>query len=238
MLWQSWQQELKACSSVIQKETESQKHDTSPGDLKDVLKSALDFPRDQTLQSNWLLIYISKIKLKPKSNRLCSYLTICKKKKATYLWKNWSAEDKAKWQCVLAASLFRTMKAGLAYCSLLVLLLITDVCGQRKPRPKPVRPSTTRKPPAPKKPSPPAPKSEPEPQEPTDFPPPILGPPSEFPDCPRECFLPTILPKCLVLWKPQPQEGPGHPVPHPLPVPTEQLHWPSYCRPLQKLHWA
>lgn len=89
------------------------------------------------------------------------------------------------------------MKAGLAYCSLLVLLLITDVCGQRRPRPKPVRPSTTKKPPAPKKPSSPAPKSAPEPQEPTDFPPPILGPPSEFPDCPRECFCPPSYPNAL-----------------------------------------
>ncbi|KAL1265684.1 hypothetical protein QQF64_003711 [Cirrhinus molitorella] len=89
----------------------------------------------------------------------------------------------------------RTMKAGLAYCSLLVLLLITDVCGQRRPKPKPARP--TRKPPAPKKPSPPTPKSEPEPQEPTDFPPPILGPPSEFPDCPRECFCPPSYPNAL-----------------------------------------
>uniref|UniRef100_A0A671LPF4 Proline/arginine-rich end leucine-rich repeat protein n=1 Tax=Sinocyclocheilus anshuiensis TaxID=1608454 RepID=A0A671LPF4_9TELE len=52
-------------------------------------------------------------------------------------------------------------------------------------------------PPAPKKPSPPAPKSEPEPQEPTDFPPPILGPPSEFPDCPRECFCPPSYPNAL-----------------------------------------
>lgn len=91
----------------------------------------------------------------------------------------------------------RTMKAGLAYCSLLVLLLITDVCGQRRPKPKPVRPSTTRKPPAPKKPSSPATKSEPEPQEPTDFPPPILGPPSEFSDCPRECFCPPSYPNAL-----------------------------------------
>lgn len=89
----------------------------------------------------------------------------------------------------------RTMKAGLAYCSLLVLLLITDVCGQRRPKPKPVRPSTTRKPPAPKKPSSPATKSEP--QEPTDFPPPILGPPSEFSDCPRECFCPPSYPNAL-----------------------------------------
>ncbi|KAA0707761.1 Keratocan [Triplophysa tibetana] len=87
------------------------------------------------------------------------------------------------------------MKAGLAYCSLLILLMITDVWGQRRPKPKPVRPPTTKKPPAPKKPSSPDPK--PEPQEPTDFPPPILGPPSEFPDCPRECFCPPSYPNAL-----------------------------------------
>ncbi|XP_026868723.2 prolargin [Electrophorus electricus] len=82
------------------------------------------------------------------------------------------------------------MKAGLGFCSLLVLLLATDVWGQRRrPRPKP---PTTRKPvpPAPRKPSPAPPKTDLEPREPTDFPPPILGPPSSFPDCPRECFCP------------------------------------------------
>ncbi|KAL7843522.1 hypothetical protein AOLI_G00250340 [Acnodon oligacanthus] len=84
------------------------------------------------------------------------------------------------------------MKAVLGFCSLLVLLLTTDVSGQRaRPRPKP---PTTRKPPAPKK---PAPKTELEPQEPTDFPPPILGPPSSFADCPRECFCPPSYPNAL-----------------------------------------
>ncbi len=77
-----------------------------------------------------------------------------------------------------------------------------------KTKTKPVRPSTTRKPPAPKKPSPPAPKSEPEPQEPTDFPPSDpRAPPSEFPDCPRECFCPPSYPNALYCEKPQPQEG-------------------------------
>ncbi|XP_065097506.1 prolargin [Paramisgurnus dabryanus] len=90
------------------------------------------------------------------------------------------------------------MRAGLAYCSLLILLMITDVWGQRKPKPKPARPPTTKKPPVPKKPpSSPGPRLEPEPQEPTDFPPPILGPPSEFPDCPRECFCPSSYPNAL-----------------------------------------
>ncbi|XP_051532508.1 prolargin-like isoform X2 [Myxocyprinus asiaticus] len=88
-----------------------------------------------------------------------------------------------------------TMKAGLAYCSLLFLLLIVDVSGQRKP--KPVRPPSTKKPSAPKKPSSPDPKPELEPQEPTDFPPLILGPPSVFSDCPRECFCPPSYPNAL-----------------------------------------
>ncbi|KAL7837275.1 hypothetical protein SRHO_G00269860 [Serrasalmus rhombeus] len=84
------------------------------------------------------------------------------------------------------------MKAVLGFCSLLVLLLTTDVSGQRvRQRPKP---PTTRKPPAPKK---LAPKTELEPQEPTDFPPPILGPPSSFADCPRECFCPPSYPNAL-----------------------------------------
>uniref|UniRef100_A0A668AF49 Proline and arginine rich end leucine rich repeat protein n=1 Tax=Myripristis murdjan TaxID=586833 RepID=A0A668AF49_9TELE len=33
--------------------------------------------------------------------------------------------------------------------------------------------------------------------EPTDFPPPILGPPSVFPDCPRECFCSPSYPNAL-----------------------------------------
>ncbi|KAL6464496.1 hypothetical protein MHYP_G00268130 [Metynnis hypsauchen] len=84
------------------------------------------------------------------------------------------------------------MKAVLGFCSLLVLLLTTDVSGQRT-RPRPKSP-TTRKPPGPKK---LAPKTELEPQEPTDFPPPILGPPSSFADCPRECFCPPSYPNAL-----------------------------------------
>ncbi|TRY97348.1 hypothetical protein DNTS_031688 [Danionella cerebrum] len=86
------------------------------------------------------------------------------------------------------------MKVVLAYCSLLVLLLIADVNGQR--RPKPTK-STTKKPSVLKKPTLSPPKFEPEPQEPTDFPPPILGPPSIFPDCPKECFCPSSYPNAL-----------------------------------------
>ncbi|XP_051967223.1 prolargin-like [Xyrauchen texanus] len=89
----------------------------------------------------------------------------------------------------------RTMKAGLAYCSLLFLLLIMDVSCQRKP--KPVRPPSTKKPSASKKPSTPDPKPELEPQEPTDFPPLILGPPSVFSDCPIQCFCPPSYPNTL-----------------------------------------
>lgn len=84
------------------------------------------------------------------------------------------------------------MKAELGYCSLLLLLLLLltiDVWGQRtrqqaRPRPKP---------PISKKPH----KKEPEPKEPTDFPPVILGPPSSFPDCPRECLCPPSFPNAL-----------------------------------------
>lgn len=82
---------------------------------------------------------------------------------------------------------FRTMKAELGYCSLLLLLLTIDVCGQQaRPRPRP-RPPTTKKPP----------KKVPEPKEPTDFPPVIIGPPSSFPDCPRECLCPPSFPNAL-----------------------------------------
>ncbi|XP_026791447.1 prolargin isoform X2 [Pangasianodon hypophthalmus] len=79
------------------------------------------------------------------------------------------------------------MKAELGYCSLLLLLLTIDVWGQQsRPRPRP-KPPTTRRPP----------KKEPEPKEPTDFPPVIIGPPSSFPDCPRECLCPASFPNAL-----------------------------------------
>ncbi|XP_076845320.1 prolargin [Brachyhypopomus gauderio] len=89
------------------------------------------------------------------------------------------------------------MKAGIGFCSLLVLLLVTDVLGQKSRTRR--KPPTTKKPmpSGQRKPSPAPPKTELEPQEPTDFPPPILGPPSSFPDCPRECFCPPSYPNAL-----------------------------------------
>ncbi|KPP57614.1 prolargin-like [Scleropages formosus] len=77
------------------------------------------------------------------------------------------------------------MKVEFGFCPLLILLLLGAVWAQRvRPRP---RPSTTRRPVPPPR----------EPVEPTDFPPPILGPPSIFPDCPRECFCPPSYPNAL-----------------------------------------
>uniref|UniRef100_A0AAQ4PG23 Osteomodulin n=1 Tax=Gasterosteus aculeatus aculeatus TaxID=481459 RepID=A0AAQ4PG23_GASAC len=77
------------------------------------------------------------------------------------------------------------MKAGVGLFSALVLLLLMGgVFTQRSRQKKPIRrPAAVGKPSVPQ----PAVSAQPEPQEPTDFPPPILGPPSVFPDCPREC---------------------------------------------------
>ncbi|KAI1890539.1 hypothetical protein AGOR_G00154730 [Albula goreensis] len=80
----------------------------------------------------------------------------------------------------------RTMKTGFVFYPLLILLLLGAVWGQRT-RVRPGRPPSTRRPPI----------AQPEPKEPTDFPPPILGPPSIFPDCPRECFCPPSYPEAL-----------------------------------------
>ncbi|MGH0158524.1 UNVERIFIED_CONTAM: hypothetical protein FKN15_045074 [Acipenser sinensis] len=76
------------------------------------------------------------------------------------------------------------MRAHLGYFLLLSLLLIAVVRGQRR---KPPRPTPPQRRPAP----------QPEPQEPTDFPPPILGPPSIFEDCPKECYCPSDFPSTL-----------------------------------------
>ncbi|KAL4622403.1 prolargin [Arapaima gigas] len=84
-----------------------------------------------------------------------------------------------------AGTSYRTMKLWFGFYSLLILLLLGAVWAQRA-RPRP-RPRPTRRPPPPR----------PEPKEPTDFPPPILGPPSIFPDCPRECFCPSSYPNAL-----------------------------------------
>ncbi|XP_057700941.1 prolargin isoform X2 [Corythoichthys intestinalis] len=83
----------------------------------------------------------------------------------------------------------RRMKApaGL-FSALVLLLLITATLGQRtRPRKPTRRPAVPRQPPAPRA----------EPQEPTDVPPLILGPPSPYPDCPRECSCSPSYPNSL-----------------------------------------
>lgn len=68
------------------------------------------------------------------------------------------------------------------------------VSAQRlRPKKPTKRPATTRKPSDPQ----PAAPRQPEPQEPTDFPPVILGPPSMYPDCPRECLCSPSYPNSL-----------------------------------------
>ncbi|CAG5982497.1 unnamed protein product [Menidia menidia] len=86
----------------------------------------------------------------------------------------------------------RTMKAGVGLFSALALFLLIGAVVTQRPRPKKPtrRPATTRRPsvllPA-----------VPEPREPTDFPPVILGPPSVYPDCPRECSCSPSYPNSL-----------------------------------------
>uniref|UniRef100_A0A2D4IXX1 LRRNT domain-containing protein n=3 Tax=Micrurus TaxID=8634 RepID=A0A2D4IXX1_MICLE len=64
----------------------------------------------------------------------------------------------------------------------LIFLLICEVNGQRRTKPPKKRPTP----------------SLPEPVEPTEFPPPLPpGPPSVFPDCPRECFCPPDFPSAI-----------------------------------------
>lgn len=87
------------------------------------------------------------------------------------------------------------MKAGAGLVSALALFLLMEAVSAQRPRPKKPtrRPATTRKPSDPR----PAAPRQPEPQEPTDFPPVILGPPSMFPDCPRECLCSPSYPNSL-----------------------------------------
>lgn len=74
---------------------------------------------------------------------------------------------------------FRTMKAGMRLVSALVLFLLMGAVSTQRFR-KPIkRPATDDKSTG---------LEQPEPKEPTDFPPVILGPPSVYSDCPRECF--------------------------------------------------
>uniref|UniRef100_A0A1A8BTR3 Proline/arginine-rich end leucine-rich repeat protein n=1 Tax=Nothobranchius kadleci TaxID=1051664 RepID=A0A1A8BTR3_NOTKA len=88
-----------------------------------------------------------------------------------------------------------TMKAGVGLLSSLILFLLIGAVFTQRPRPKKPtrRPATTRRPSVPKPVTPAA----LEPREPTDFPPPILGPPSFFPDCPRECLCHPSYPESL-----------------------------------------
>lgn len=87
------------------------------------------------------------------------------------------------------------MKAGAGLVSALALFLLMGAVFTQRPRPKKPtrRPATTRKPSV----AQPAAPAQPEPQEPTDFPPPILGPPSMYPDCPRECLCSPSYPNSL-----------------------------------------
>lgn len=89
----------------------------------------------------------------------------------------------------------RTMKAGAGLVSALVLFLLMGEVSTQKPRIK----KPTKRPPTTKKPSVDKPRApaQPEPQEPTEFPPVILGPPSAFPDCPRECLCYPSYPNAL-----------------------------------------
>lgn len=87
------------------------------------------------------------------------------------------------------------MKAGVGLISAMILFLLVGEVSTQRPRPKKPtkRPPTTRKPSV-DKPGAPA---QPEPKEPTDFPPVILGPPSMYSDCPRECLCSPSYPNAL-----------------------------------------
>lgn len=87
------------------------------------------------------------------------------------------------------------MKAGVGVVSALALFLLLDVASSQRTRPR----KPTKRPPTTRRPSfiqPGAP-AQPEPVEPTDFPPVILGPPSMYPDCPRECLCSPSYPNSL-----------------------------------------
>ncbi|XP_061688350.1 prolargin [Syngnathoides biaculeatus] len=81
------------------------------------------------------------------------------------------------------------MKAPTGLFSALVLLLVMGAVLSQRPRQK----KPTRRPVAPRQHS----VAQPEPQEPTDIPPLILGPPSPYPDCPRECSCSPNYPNSL-----------------------------------------
>ncbi|KAM9859232.1 prolargin [Aulostomus maculatus] len=87
------------------------------------------------------------------------------------------------------------MKVGAGLFSVLALFLLVGAVFTQRTRPrKPTRrPTTTRRPSVPE----PAVPAEPEPKEPTDIPPLIVGPPSVYPDCPRECTCSPTYPNAL-----------------------------------------
>lgn len=98
------------------------------------------------------------------------------------------------------------MKAGAGLFSALVLFLLIGAVATQSPSRRPKKPKPSRRPPPTRRPPPitrrpsfpqPAIPAQPEPQEPTDFPPPILGPPSVYPDCPRECTCSPSYPNAL-----------------------------------------
>lgn len=88
------------------------------------------------------------------------------------------------------------MKAGAGLLSALALFLLIGAVFTQRPR---VPKKPTRRPPITKRPSAPKPAvpQQPEPKEPTDLPPVILGPPSSYSDCPRECSCSPIYPNAL-----------------------------------------
>lgn len=86
------------------------------------------------------------------------------------------------------------MRSSLCWLLPLLLILASEVQGQptRRPRPRPRLQPRPRLRPTPSFPQPH------EPLEPTDLPPPLPpGPPSIFPDCPRECYCPPDFPSAL-----------------------------------------
>ncbi|CAL8338534.1 unnamed protein product [Lota lota] len=94
------------------------------------------------------------------------------------------------------------MRAVVGLLSALTLFLLMDAViaqrtRERKPTKRPIKKPGVRRLPTPGPGTWPATPGLPEPKEPTDFPPPILGPPSIFPDCPRECFCDPSYPSAL-----------------------------------------
>ncbi|XP_027726710.1 prolargin [Vombatus ursinus] len=89
-----------------------------------------------------------------------------------------------------------TMKPSLCWALLLLFILFLGAHSQSRPPKRRPKPGPKPKP-TPRVPPPFRPGLE-EPSEPTDLPPPLPpGPPSIFPDCPRECYCPPDFPSAL-----------------------------------------